>query len=260
MAVVELDYAELGVAWQRSRLPALPVIFTWRNHATVPDDPQRALDEAEDRLRARGMIDRRGDLDDDLYGALALFTQAPVELDLRFSPGMGREIRACVAARGGYAVRAVLDNDEVQVDTVHADQVTAALVGVLPDLSPARGSVVSVPTAELDAAGRDVAERGDDSDQAFTAALQARGLRSDDARNLVSLLGGDRTGYGKIGVAARDSSGRRHRSPRVVQVIDTHRGRSVLYTRAAYTVASPADFNVVVRAVEELLAGTRRRL
>jgi hypothetical protein len=237
----------------------LPVIFTWRNHATVPDDPQRALDEAEDRLRARGMIDRRGGLDDDLYGALALFTQAPVELDLRFAHGVGREIRACVAARGGYAVRAVFD-DAVRVDTLPADQVTAALVGVLPDLPPARGTVVSVPTAELDAAVRDVAERGDDTDPAFTAALQARGLRSDDARNLVSLLGGDRTGYGKIGVAVRDTAGRRHRSPRVVQVIDTHRGRSALYTRAAYTVASPADFGVVMRVVDELVAGTRRRL
>jgi len=260
VAVVELDYAELGVAWQRSRLPALPVIFTWRNHATVPDDPQQALDEAEDRLRSRGMIDRRGGLDDDLYGALALFTHAPVELDLRFAPGVGREIRTCVAARGGYAVRAVLDNDAVRVDTVPADQVTAALVGVLPDLPPARGTVVSVPTAELDAAVRDVAERGDDSDPAFTAALQARGLRSDDARNLVALLGGDRTGFGKIGVAVRDSSGRRHRGTRIVQVIDTHRGRSALYTRAAYTVASPADFGVVVRVVDELVAGTRRRL
>jgi hypothetical protein len=260
VAVVELDYAELGVAWQRSRLPALPVIFTWRNHATVPDDPERALHEAEDRLRARGMIDRRGGLDDDLYGALSLFTHAPVELDLRFAPGAGRELRACVAARGGYAVRVILDGDAVRMDTVSGDRTTSALVGVLPDLQPASGSVVSVPTTELEAAVRDVTERGDDSDPAFTAALQARGLRSDDARNLVSLLGGERTGYGKIGVAVRDSFGRRHRSPRVIQVIDTHRGRSAIYSRAAYAVACPADTALLVRVVDELVTGTRRRL
>ncbi|GAA3436946.1 ESX secretion-associated protein EspG [Kutzneria kofuensis] len=260
MAVVELDYAELGVAWQRSRLPALPVIFTWRNHATVPADPQRALDEAEDRLRARGMVDRRGGLDDDLYGALALFAHAPFEMDIRFAPGVGREIRASVAARGGYAVRAVLDDDTVRVQTVPDYQVTAALIGVLPDLPPAAGAVVSLPTVELDAAVKDVAERGDDSDAAFTAALQARGVRSDDARNLVALLGGDRTGFGKIGVSVRDSWGRRHRAPTVVQVIDTYRGRSALYPRAAYTVASPADFGLLVRVADELLAGTRRRL
>lgn len=260
MAVVELDYVELGVAWQRSRLPALPVIFTWRNHASVPDDPQRALDEAEDRLRARGMIDRRGGLDDDLYGALALFAHAPFELDLRFSPGVGREIRAAVAGRGGYAVRAVLEDDAVHVETVPDYQVAAALIGVLPDLQPASGAVVSLPTAELDAAVRDVAERGDDSDPAFTAALQARGVRSDDARNLVALLGSERTGFGKIGAAVRDSSGHRHRSPKVVQVIDTRWGRSAMYSRAAYTVASPADTALLVRVVEELLAGTRRRL
>ncbi len=260
MAVVELDYAELGVAWQRSRLPALPVIFTWRNHASVPDDPQRALDEAEDRLRARGMIDRRGGVDDDLYGALALFAHAPFELDLRFSPGRGQEVRAAVAARGGYAVRAVLDGDAVKVETVPGDQVTGALISVLPDMPLASGAVVSLPSAELDAAVRDVTERGDDSDAAFTAALQARGVRSDDARNLVALLGGERTGFGKIGVAVRDSAGHRHRSSKVVQVIDTHRSRSVIYTRAAYTVAAPADTSLLVRVVDELLTGTRRRV
>lgn len=260
MAVVELDYAELGIAWQRSRLPALPVIFTWRNHATVPDDPQHALHEAEDRLRARGMIDRRGGLDDDLYGALALFAHAPAEIDLRFAPAAGREIRASVAARGGYAVRAILDDDLVRVETVPADQAPAALASVLPDLPPARGAVVSLPTAELDAAVRDITDRGDDSDPAFTAALRSQGLRSDDARNLVSLLGGDRTGFGKIGVAVRDEAGRRHRSARVIQVIDTHRGRSALHTRGGYTVASPADTAMLVRVMEDLLAGTWRRL
>ncbi|QUQ68258.1 ESX secretion-associated protein EspG [Kutzneria sp. CA-103260] len=260
MAVVELNYAELGVAWQRSRLPVLPVIFTWRNHAAVPDDPQRALHEAEDRLRARGIIDRRGGLDDDLYGALALFTHAPVEIDLRFAPAVGREVRASVAARGGHAVRAVVDDDAVWLETVPADQLPAALIQVLPELPPACGTVVSLPTAELDAAVCDVTDRGNDSDAAFTAALQARGVRSDDARNLVSLLGGDRTGFGKIGVAARDAAGHRHRSPRVVQVIDTLRGRSALYTRGGYTVSSPADFGLLTRIVDELVAGTRRRL
>ena len=260
MAVIELDYAELGVAWQRSRLPALPVSLTWRNHAKVPDDPQRALDDADARLKSRGLIDRRGGLDDDLFGMLALFAQAPCEVDMRFAPGVGHEGRAVVAARGGYAARAIVDGDFVQLETVPEYQVTGSLVGVLPDVQAAHGPVVSLPTSDLAAAVADVTERGDDSDGAFASALQARGVRSNDARNLVGLLGGDRTGFGKIGAAVRDSGGRRHRSPIAVQVIDTHAGRSALYQRAGYTVASPADFSLLVRVVDELLDGTRRRL
>jgi ESX secretion-associated protein EspG len=260
VAVVELDYAELGVAWQRSRLPSLPVSLTWRNHAKVPDDPQQALDEADARLKSRGLIDRCGGLDDDLYGMLALFAQAPYELDLRFSAGVGHEVRACVAARGGYAARAIVDDDLVHVETVADYQVTGALVGVLPDAHPVQGPVVSVPTPDLAAAVAAVADRGDDSDGAFASALQARGIRSNDARNLVALVGGDRTGFGKIGASVRDTGGRRHRSSVAVQVIDTYHGRSAVYQRAGYTVASPADFSLLVRVVDELLDGTRRRL
>jgi ESX secretion-associated protein EspG len=260
VAVIELDYAELGVAWQRSRLPALPVSLTWRNHAKVPNDPQRALDDADARLKSRGLIDRRGGLDDDLYGMLALFAQAPCELDMRFSAGVGHEGRAVVAARGGYAARAIVDGDFVQLETVPDYQVTGSLVGVLPDVHAAHGPVVSLPTSDLAAAVADVTERGDDSDGAFASALQARGVRSNDARNLVALLGGDRTGFGQIGAAVRDSGGRRHRSPIAVQVIDTYAGRSAVYQRAGYTVASPADFSLLVRVVDELLDGTRWRL
>jgi hypothetical protein len=177
VAVVELDYTELGVAWQRSRLPALPVIFTWRNHATAPDDPQHALHEAEDRLRARGMIDRRGGLDDDLYGALALFAHAPAEINLRFAPAAGREIRASVAARGGYAVRAILNDDLVRVETGPADP-------------PHRGEL-----ADRRAGRR--RPRRERSRRRLRSGLHGgpavAGLRSDDARNLVSLLGDGRT-------------------------------------------------------------------
>lgn len=128
VSVIELDYVELGVAWQRSRLPSLSPIFTWRNRATVPDDPQRALDDAETRLRSRGLIERRGELDDDLYGVLALFAQAPYELDLRFAPGPGQEIRACVAGRAGHAVRAIVDGERVRVQAIPDYSITASLI------------------------------------------------------------------------------------------------------------------------------------
>ncbi|AHH94529.1 ESX secretion-associated protein EspG [Kutzneria albida] len=258
MVVIKLDYAELGVAWQRSRLPALPTILTWRNHTPPPTDPQEALEQAEARLRARGLLDRH--LDDDLYGALALVAHASFELDLRYAPAPGRELRACVAARGSFAVRAVLDGDSVRLDAVPDHSLTASLVRVLPETPPATGSTVSVPTADLEAAVTEAAERGIDSDGAVEAGLRARGIRSDAARNLSALVAGERSAYGKFAAAVRDSAGARHRSPNIVKVFDTARGRVALFERNGYTVAAPADVILLVRVVGELLEGTRQRL
>jgi hypothetical protein len=256
--VIELDYAELGIAWQRSKLPRLSPVFTWRSHASMPDDPQQALRDAEDRLRARGLIERRGGLDDDLYGVLALFALAPVELDLRFAPAPAREIRACVAARDSYAARVILDGDRVRIDTVPDYSAIASLVGALPDLPPCPGVTVSVPTSDLDAAVTD-ADRQGGSDAAVEAALRARGVRSDAARGLTALIATERTGYGTFGAAARDSSGRRYRDSRVVKVLDTARGRVAMFTRSGYTTAAPADTALLVRLASELLEGTQRR-
>ncbi|MBA8926854.1 hypothetical protein BC739_004060 [Kutzneria viridogrisea] len=258
MVVIELDYAELGVAWQRSQLPALPTVVTWRNNFVPPADPQHALDQAEARLRARGLLDRH--LDDDLYGALALLAHAPFELDLRFAAAPGRELRACVTARAGHAARFLVDGDQVRIDTIPDHAATTALLSLLPAVASGPGHAVSLPTAELEAALARLAEFGEDSDAGFTAALRARGVRSDDARNLVALLGGERVGFGKIGVAVRDDAGRRHRSPTVLQVIDTARGRAAVYERAGYTVAAPADLGLLTRVTDDLLAGTRQRL
>lgn len=254
MAMVELDYVELGVAWQQSTLPELSPLFTWRNHATVPDDSERAQRAAEESLRARGLIRRNGALDDRLYDALAVFAQtASSEADLRFASQSGVEVRAAVAARGEFAVLAVIDQDRVRLETVWASSALASLVNVLPPVGPARGRAVNIASADLDAAVREAAERGDGSDAAVQARLRARGVSSDDARGLTGLVGGDRLLFGKFGVAVRDRTGRRQRGGRAVQVVDTAAGRAALYQRGAHLVAAPADQNLLVRVIGEML-------
>ncbi|SHH01122.1 ESX secretion-associated protein EspG [Streptoalloteichus hindustanus] len=256
MAVLEMDYVELGVAWQVSNLPELPTLFTWRNHGSTPADPERALDEAEDRLRARGLIRTGSVLDEELRAILEVFTAGSTEVDLRFAPAPGTEVRACVAARGDFAARAILQNDYVRVESIPAYSAIDALIGVLPAVPRASGPVISLPEADFDAA---VAEAGENaSDSAVLAGLRSRGISSDDARTAVRLLGGERRLYGKFGAAARDHLGRRHRSTQSTRVIDSAEGRSALYRRGGYLVIAPADHALLVRVVRELLDETAR--
>ncbi|MCP2262469.1 EspG family protein [Streptoalloteichus tenebrarius] len=256
MTLVEMDYVELGVAWQASNLPELPPLFTWRNHSSLPADPERALEEAEDRLRARGLIRTGSVLDEELHAILEVFTAGSAEVDLRFAPAPGTEVRACAAARGDFAARAILQDDYVRLETIPAYSTIDALVGVLPAVPRPSAPVTSIPEADFDAA---VAEAGENaSDAAVLSGLRSRGISSDDARTVVRLLGGERRLYGKFGAAARDHLGRRHRNTQFTRVLDSAEGRSALYRRGGYLVIAPADHALLTRVVRELLDETIR--
>lgn len=257
MAGIELDYAELGFAWQMAKLPAPPVLLAWRNHATPPPDPEQALHDAGARLRTRRLISPTGMLDDQLTGILVLFAHAGTEVDLRFSTAPGSEVRAGVVIRGNHAARVVLEGDRVWLDRLWVSEALRALVGVLPAVPAARGQTVNLPQADYQAALAEAADNGA-TEQAVIAALRSRGFSSDQARNLVGLVGNERRLYGKFGTAARDRDGRRHRHPHVVQVIDGPTGRAALYLRGTYLVAAPADGGLLARVLGEMVEQVRR--
>lgn len=259
MSRIELDYAELGVAWQQSKLPALPPIFTWPYADRVPADLGGALDAAGARLRDRGLIDSRGELRDDLYGALRRFAYAPFEIDLRFALKPTVELRAAVTADDRTGVLGVLVRDTVVFGPCPADTAIDALVRELDELSPARGTAISLSKADVETAMAEAAENGD-GDDAMYSALRRRGVSSDDARLFLALVGGRRYRYGKFGLAVRDRRGTRRRSDRFVQVIDKGSGRTALYQRREYLVAAPADRALFVRVLTELRDYEQRRI
>lgn len=260
MLRLELDYVELGVAWQQSRLPALPSIFTWRNKASLPNDPERALQDAGARLRNRGLIDSRGQLHDDLHDALSTFTHARFEVDLRFASKPNVEMRAAVTAGDRTGILGATDGDRVIFVWHPADAVVGALVREMPEIRPARGTAISVPSAAFDAAIAETAEDGDGGDQSVMSALRRQGVSFDDARMFVALVGGRRYRYGKFGMAVRDVRGERHRSDLLVHAIDKDPGRSALYTRQGYLIAAPADDALFVRLLTERLEHEQRRI
>jgi hypothetical protein len=244
--LIELGCAELGVAWQVANLPAPPAMFTVRSRNRMPEEASRA------RLRVLGLIDPRGALSADLRQAMSVFAHARAEVDLRFAARRGTEVRAAVTAEDGVAMLAVITGGHVRFSRLPEEAALAALVSVLPSTEPAKGTLVSLPVAEVDAAITTSMERGLDCDDGVVHGLTARGVSGADARLFVSLVGTRRLRIAEFGVTIRGRSGARHRCSRTVQVVDTRRGRSVLYTRGDYLVAAPADRDTVVSALGEL--------
>jgi hypothetical protein len=258
--LIELGCTELGVAWQAADLGSLPVLFTVRRRLAVAGDRGEL---ARARLVSLGLIDPRGVVRGDLHRAMAAFAQSPVEADLRFAggPGVGSRagIRAAVAVLDEVAFLAVVTNGHVRFSRVPAEVALTVLVQVLPSAAPARGTLISLPIAEVDAAITRsmeyvLAGRADvpDRDEMLVDTLTARGVADQDAVLFGSLVGGKRLRFAEFGITSRDRAGVRRRCARTVQVVDTRVGRAVLHTKGDYLMAAPADQSTVVRALTEL--------
>ncbi|HEX9338291.1 MAG TPA: ESX secretion-associated protein EspG [Pseudonocardiaceae bacterium] len=252
--LIELGCADLGVAWQVAKLPAPPAIFAVRGCDRGTDGSSRT------RLSALGLIDSQGAVTPELHRSMSAFAHAGVAVDLRFAAGRGAEVRAAVTTHDGVAILAVVTNGHVRFSRVPADAALPALVHVLPPAEPARGTLVSLPVAEVDAAITRSMERGQDSDDVVVGDLTARGMSGADARLFVSLVGCKRLRFAEFGVTVRDKIGVRHRGSRTVQAIDMRRGRAVLYTRGDYLVAAPADEHTLARELGRLRDAETERL
>jgi hypothetical protein len=261
--LIELGCTELGVACQVAHLPVPPPLFTVRGGQRM------SAERARQRLVALGLIDPLGAISTGLHQAMCAFAQSPVEVDLRFTGSRGATVGAAVATLDGVAFLAVVTNGHVRFSRVPAEAAVAALVHVLPREAPARGAMITLPVADVDAAVTRSMEHlldgtagkcHPDADTSLIACLAGRGVAGADARLFASLTGGKRLRFAEFGVTCRDRTGARHRSGRTVQVVDTRRGRAVLHTRGDYLVAAPADAARVVGVLTELRDGEFGRL
>lgn len=228
-------------------LGALPPLFTVRDRRPVADEIAAA------RLMTMGLIDPCGVARPDLAQAMTAFAHAVVEVDLRGTTGTG--IRAAVAVADDAAYLGVVVRGHVRFSRVPAEAALAALVAVLPAEAPARGTAISLPLADVDAAVTATLEPDAppaDPDRALVAGLTARGVAGPDARLFAALTGDARARLTEFGITYRTRTGARYRCAGTVHVVDTRQGRAVRYVRGAYLVTAPADGHTVVRALTDL--------
>lgn len=187
---------------------------------------------------------------------MAAFARSRIQVDLRLTTGRG-VVRAAVVTHEGGAFLAVVTDGHIRFSRVPAVAGLVALVDLIPQRPPAKGTLVTLPTAEVDDAiirsmEQGVADAKADRGELFVTALVQHGVVEADARLFARLSGGERHRVAEFSVTVRDDDGGRRRCLRTVRVIDAVGGRSVVHTRDDYVSAAPADGSTVVSTLTRL--------
>lgn len=242
---LRLSLREFTTLWRRMELGDKPLLLNVPDHGATLDERDRLDNQAWEQLRARRLVEARRPRPEieDALGALARPT---VEADLRMMTGPDREIRVLACAAGMVGVVAVPTADAVDLLPARPSGLAEALLAHVPDHQRAAGNAVTIP-AELTTGER---LRADTE----LARLERAGLRSDEARQVRRLLSGSMLRRFKIGAAARDRRGRRHRAPSVVSVLDTEHGRiQVRQQQNGHLLLAPIDRQRLTGDVTELI-------
>lgn len=242
---LRLSTVEFTALWRRLELGDKPLLLNVPDHGATLDERDRLDNQAWEQLRARRLVEARRPRPEieDALGALA---RPAVEADLRMMTGPDQEIRVLACAAGMVGVVAVPGVDAVDLRPTRPSGLAEALLGYVPDHQRAAGNAITIP-AEL-AAGDGL--RADTE----LARLERAGLRSDEARQVRRLLSGSMLRQFKIGAAARDRRGRRHRAPGVVSVLDTEHGRiQVRQQQGGHLLLVPTDRQRLIGDVTELI-------
>lgn len=229
----------------------IPVFVTsGRSGLDQPDDPRATLEAAENGVRAKGWIERSGRLNDQWYEIVSALVHGQSFAYLYLTEPDKAETRAMVAVIH-LAFRFVLRGDRVWIDEVGPNAAEQALVACLPDVGPAAGRGVTVPTKILAAAGTEAENHKADQGDWIAYEPGQAGIRTEDAKTVgkLSKLADRVTGQFNVGI--REASGRSrlaqwaiitHHSPggRVAQIPQPPRGENTLVTPARTKVLADA--------------------
>lgn len=266
---LEFDASLLGPLWYgaglahdegtEQRLVSPPRLLRFFPEISEPDDPFEEWEKARDEARSRGWLDRSGQAVPWVADVMHLLAYAPTEADTRFAPGRGQHVRGLVSIASDRAVRTWVRGRHVRIDPVWKTSAYSSLIGLWPEITPVRGSSVSIPVEDADAASKSAsAERGHDQVRALVRELRSRGVRSDDAREYARMVSGERTHDGEFSVAIRDDRNRLRTPDTVVVVTGTTQGSYVQYVRGDFLVTAPADPPLVARTLAEVAEALRR--
>ena len=247
---ISITALEFDVLWEHLELGPPPLVVRVPSPGKTHSERARLTQRAWADLANRG-LGRPVDPHPDLTDMLQLLAKPLREVDGRVYVGGGARLLA--AAVEERAVLVVLRGNQLTLRRIEASGLPSAALEVLPPGKPGPGLSVTLRTEDFEAAAKAAEGKRD----GFAAALQARGVRADDAKVLGEMIG-DVTSTGNFGAAARDKLGRRRRADRVVAFFDTEGGRYMQVRRPAvdgslWSTISPADLRKLSFHLDELL-------
>ncbi|GAA0511716.1 ESX secretion-associated protein EspG [Saccharopolyspora thermophila] len=258
MPKLDVDRLEFAILVERAGINRIPLITSFSHYGTPVKDIPSEFEAAERRCRDRGLT-VPGGVNERILEMLAVYPNAAIEYDLRFSAKKGTELRAAVSKAGKRALRTVVDGDRIILEPVHPNDLIPALVSVLPEHPPARiRPPLSVDLAEMRAAMTEVRRRGDDDPQAIEQSLRARGVNIASFRKMTQLLDGPRLGLGELGVTIWDDRRKEFRGDQTIRIIDLQLGRTAVYNSGSQRMFAGADVNTFTRVLGELTTKTQR--
>jgi hypothetical protein len=256
---IELSHEEYRTAWHwlglgtrhwNLDLPGLPEL--------TEDEHRVHVGDTLDRLRARGLADRRC-LVPEVEDSLRLLANPLREINGSVHSGAAR-VRLLAGSRGDRAVLATLDEHRLLVRTGPAGELCTAVAKQLPDRPAGPGSSVSVPS-ELLARPADDGKPGLTGQQLETRLVRG-GVKPADARSFATMIRGPKPGGGKFGAARRDRNGSRHSAGAALVYLATERGGYTMQPLrgadgSAWTTLAPATLAQLAQRLDQLLDGIR---
>ena len=241
---------EYNALWRRLDAGPKPLVLDTPDHGETLDDQAMLDRQAWEQLAQRGLVSGTKPTPD-VEDVLLTLARPQVEADLRLRSGPNRTLRALACSAGSLAVVAVLTEDGgLRIEPARPTGLGEALVSQIPDHPAARGHSISLPAEVF--AGQPVLP-----EQARNLLVE-HGVRPQDATVFAEMLRGRKSRDAKIGAAARDRMGRRHRAPMVITVMDTEGGRCTLRQQPApdgrgWITVTPVDRPRLIYQVNELI-------
>lgn len=228
--------------------------MTWADADGVDEMPETLFVPAwaqDEQALARRYLEAAAELDpvigadraDFLFELAAVYRSlatAPSEYRARIQRADGSGFGVLVACHGRRGFRAIIDGDQVQIESVNPGP--ELLVEVLPSCPPAR---IPSATARIDA----LAATTDNA--VLHAALEQP---STDVRALRGLLAGTPAAQGQLTVAARTADGRKRIHPDAVNYADRDDGRVVYFRDGRYLTAVPGTAAAMIDRLARLQA------
>ncbi|MGZ3142715.1 ESX secretion-associated protein EspG [Lentzea chajnantorensis] len=248
--IAQLSLPAFEVLWEDLRAGSLPYPFDIPSHGDTLDERERIKKAVHQDLERRGLA-RRGRPEPDLDDALRLLARPELRVIALCMPDMSREklVRACVVARGGYAVLVSQEDTTMTLNQVQPNEIATSLAGVVPQGRPGQGKLVTVPAQAFE-------NQPQQHREGFRQAVRA--TENEDVRLAKQMLAGPALGNGHFLVQL--DQGRTKRDFPPVTWIDTQNGRYAnVQLRTGWFTISPADNMGLARHLGQVLAMTSDR-
>lgn len=248
--IATLSLPAFEVLWEDLRAGSIPHPFDVQSHGETIEERNRIKAAVHTDLERRNLA-RRGRPEPELEDALMLLARPELRIVAMGMPDKKTEtlLRASVVARGSYAVLVQQDDKSVNLNLVQDNALVPALVGLVPQMRPGPGKLVTLNVAAL--------KQQPEQQQGFRQTV--RTTANEDVRLFQQMMSSPPIGTGHFTVTLEQGRTKKNFPP--ITWVDTEAGRYVNTPGRTpdWITVAPADNNGLARQLAQVLSLTSQR-